>query len=539
VTASRVDVLIVGAGPSGLTAAATLSRCGVRFRIIDCESGPKQDSRATIVHSRTLELWDKLGYAQRAVSKGVRIDRTALMRDGRTFAVLPISGAESDIGTPFPYSLIFPQSQTEAMMVADLAERGQQVEWGTSFAGIEQSAEGVTVAVIHPDGSQDSLSASWMIACDGARSLVRERLGLQFEGRTHSQLAFVVDAELEAPDECRERVSLNYFREGYVGFVPMKSGSRRLFRVFGVVPDELEARMQAEWKEGVSPDDLTYIFRERLRTPVRVLSCRGTGLYRLHSRLIRHYRQGRSFLAGDAAHVHTPAGGQGMNTGIQDAHNIAWKLALVIKGIAKPEILDSYELERRAVAQAVIKGTDLAFAVEATKKPLLQVFNNYVMPLIVQFGSSFRGFRRIGARLFTQAWIQYRGSPIVGGDGTPASVRPGDRVADEHFDFHGPARSIFALLRGTEHQALVFEGARLGSERLAEMVRAASDLLAAYRLPVHTHLVPFDARNVHHRYGITGPTLVLVRPDGHVAYLGGLSGLDALDAYLTQWFIRR
>jgi 2-polyprenyl-6-methoxyphenol hydroxylase-like FAD-dependent oxidoreductase len=536
------DVLILGAGPTGLTAAVMLARMGVHFRIIDTKERPATDSRATIVHSRTLEIWDKLGFADYALTQGERIERTALMRNGKTFAVLPISGAESDLGTPYPFSLIFEQPKTEQMMARALEGQGHRVEWRTSFVEMREDRDAMVVTLEAPDGQREIVRCAWVIASDGAHSRAREQLGLQFSGRTHEQLAFVADAELDAPDEYRERVTLNYFKEGYVGFVPLKaSRSRRLFRVFGVVPDELEGKMRAEWNEGVKPEDLTYIFRERLHTPVRVLHSKGAGLYRLHSRLVERYRVGRCFLAGDAAHVHTPAGGQGMNTGIQDAHNLAWKLALVIHGIARPGLLDSYESERRAVAEAVIRGTDVAFAVEATKNPLLQIFNNHLMPSMVRVASRFAAFRRYGARVFTQAWIHYRNSPAVSAPPSLAlAVQPGDRAPNERFEAGPqPGCTLFELMRGHDHHALVFEGHRTTIRQSADSQLATlRQAFATYSLPVNVHFISAADRAIHTRYGVRAPTLMLIRPDGHIAYVGAAASVSRLQAYLDRWFLR-
>lgn len=527
------DVLIIGAGPTGLSVASVLARYSVSFRIIDSNAGATTDSRATIVHSRTLEFWDKLGYAHEAVSKGVETHRVALMRNGREFAEIPF--ITKDIHSPYPYSLTYSQPQTERMMIRDLEGRGVRIEWSTHFEELEQQEDFVKVTVKREDGSSETFKTRWLIGSDGARSKVREALGLTFEGSTHPQVAFIADAELEAPVHYRERVNLNYFKEGYVGFVPMKSESNRLYRIFGVIPNELEDKMAGQWKEGISPEDLTYIFQNRLKTPVRVLKSMDTGLYRLHRRMVERYRVERCFLAGDAAHVHTPAGGQGMNTGIQDGINLAWKLALVVKAEARPELLDSYEVERKAVAASVLKGTDAAFVVEASKNPLMQLLNNYVLPTFIRVGSRFEAFQRMGSRIFMQAWINYRDSPAILEAAPDAKgAKAGDRLPFGTIEVgEGRGQTTYDLIRGLEFHVFIFEGSKVNS-RFAEMKQATEQLLRRFPLFIPLHSISYEDKTLQQRYNVSETMIYLVRPDGHIGFRGRANDVQKLESYLNS-----
>jgi 2-polyprenyl-6-methoxyphenol hydroxylase-like FAD-dependent oxidoreductase len=531
----KTDVLIVGAGPTGLTIATILARYGVDFQIIDSDPGATTDSRATIVHSRTLELWDKLRLTDEVVQNGVQTHRVALMRNGKEFAELPF--ITENLETPYPYSLIYSQPQTERMLLRDLERRGHKVQWQTRFESLEQHQDGVKVTVKRNDSVTETIEAHWLVGSDGAKSGVREALGLTFEGATHPQVAFIADAELEAPERYRERVNLNYFREGYVGFIPMKSDNQRLYRVFGVLPNELEEKMAAQWKEGVSPEDLTYIFQNRLKTPVRVLKSMDTGLYRLHRRMVERYRVGRCFLAGDAAHIHTPAGGQGMNTGIQDGINLAWKLALVVKGIAKPDLLNSYETERKAVAEAVLKGTDVAFVVEASKNPFMQFVNNYLVPIFVRIGSRFEAFRRVGSRIFMQAWINYRDSPgILEALPDAKGVKAGDRLPFGLVDAgESRGQTTYDLTRGLDFHLFVFEGSR-AYVNLATQQQAINELFNQYCQPAHIHTISHEDKELHQQFGATEPMLYLVRPDGHIGFRGKANNARGLETYLNLIF---
>lgn len=533
-----IDVLVVGAGPSGLTAAHLLALHGIRLRVIDLDSGPTDESRATVVHGRTLELWDKLELADKAILNGVKITGATLIRHGQVLARLPISGAEEGHRTPFPFSLIHEQSKTERLLLDALEPLGIRVEWNTEYLKLEQADEVVQVRVRSAE-REEVIHARWVIACDGARSPIRHTLGIPFAGKTYDQVAFVADVDLETTLP-RDTIHLNYFREGFVGFVPMRDPNDKFYRLIGTLPNDLEARVLAGELTDLNAEHLHYIFGQYLQSDVRIHRTHHTAIYRLHRRRVERYRVRRCFLVGDAAHVHSPAGGQGMNTGVGDAYNLAWKLALVVKGQAQPTLLESYEPERIAVAKAVLSGSDRGFGLEATKQPALQWFNNHLLPAFIRFGSRFSVVRRFAARAFSQSWINYRQSPAVSESRrTSGPARAGDRAPLARFTAGEPAgRTSFELLTGLDHHLLLFEG-RPPAPGFALLKPALERMLGAYHAPVHIHSLSSQNRDALEAYGVKQTTYFLIRPDGHIAFRGGRLDLPVFESFLNHVFVRR
>ncbi|MFB9990430.1 FAD-dependent monooxygenase [Deinococcus oregonensis] len=517
----RVEVLIVGAGPTGLLAATMLAHYGVPFRIIDQDPGPTRESRATIVHGRTLELLDKLGLSDSVLHNGQRVFRATLVRNQRILANFPISGAEDD-PSPFSFAVMHEQWKTEELFNQTLEAIGGHVEWSTKFLSLASETTGNRVTINDADGNQETLFARYIIAADGGRSPIRRQLGIAFEGSTYEQIAFTGDVEMRT-DLSRDSVNLLYFREGFVGFVPLKSESGHAYRLIGTLPDKLEADVRAGRKNEIDADDLNSIFKTQLNTSATLLKVHQLQLYRLHRRLVSTYQHHNVFLAGDAAHLHSPAGGQGMNTGIGDAFNLSWKLSMVINGWAHPNLLDSYEPERKYVAQTVLNGSDKGFALEASKHPVMQIFNNYILPPLLRVAHKIPYARRFNSRLFSQNWINYAKSPSVAAANGSRGLQPGARFpyikleAGEH-----QGRTTHELIRGLNHQLFVFSGS-------PESTAQIQSVLHTYALPIDVITIVPGCSSAYETCGVNEPTMFLIRPDGHVAFRGSANNLNALE----------
>ncbi len=521
----QTDVLIVGAGPTGLLAANILAKYGIAFRIIDHDPASTSESRATIVHGRTLELLDKLGLSQSVIQNGQRVIHATLVRNDTILANFPIGGAEDD-PSPYPHAVMHEQWKTEGLLNDNLESMGYGVEWSTDFLNLEPDATGNHVTIKCPNGQEETLFARYVIAADGARSAIRHQLGIGFEGETYEQIAFTADVDMRT-NKSRDALHLLYFREGFVGFVPLKSESGLAYRLIGTLPDELEAEIRAGRKADIEAADLESIFNKHLKTSAELLEVHQLNIYRLHRRLANVYRHGNVFLAGDAAHVHSPAGGQGMNTGMGDAFNLAWKLAAVIKGSAQPELLNSYEAERRPVAQSVLNGSDKGFALEANKQPLMQLFNNYLLPPLIRIANHIPLARRFNSRLFSQNWINYAKSPSVAAPNGARGIQAGARLPYVMFDAgEHKGKTTHELLRGLNHQAFVFHD---NTQTQLESIKA---VLLKFAVPIDLIEVSKDCAQVHHDFGVTTPSIFLVRPDGHVAFRGSTTDLEALETYL-------
>jgi 2-polyprenyl-6-methoxyphenol hydroxylase-like FAD-dependent oxidoreductase len=522
----QTDVLIVGAGPSGLLAANILADYGISFRIIDHDPAPTSESRATIVHGRTLELLDKLGLSQPVIQNGQRVVHATLIRNDNILANFPIGGAEDD-PSPYPHAVMHEQWKTEGLLNSRLESSGVQVEWSTDFLKLESTSTGNHVTIKQANGTQETLFARYVIAADGARSDIRHQLDIKFEGETYEQIAFTADVDMRTRTS-RDALHLLYFREGFVGFVPLKSESGLSYRLIGTLPDELEAEVRAGRKNEIERSDLEAIFEKHLKTSAELLEVHQLNIYRLHRRLASTYTNGTVFLAGDAAHIHSPAGGQGMNTGMGDTFNLAWKLAVVINGWAKPDLLESYEAERRPVAQSVINGSDKGFALETNKQPLMQLFNNYVLPPLIRVANHIPFVRRFNSRLFSQNWINYAQSPSVAAATGTQGIQPGARLPFATFDagIH-KGKTTHELIRGLNHQAFVFHGhAQIKLEPITQTLKK-------FNVPIDLIEVSKECAGLHQTFAVNTPTIFLVRPDGHVSFRGSAENLNALETYLN------
>ncbi len=527
----QTDVLIVGAGPSGLLAAKILNDYGIQFRIIDHDPAPTSESRATIVHGRTLELLDKLGLSQSVTQNGQRVVHATLVRNDKILANFPIGGAE-DHPTNYPHAVVHEQWKTEGLLNTRLEAAGAHVEWSTDFVKIESTTTGSHVTIKRPDGTQETLFARYVIAADGARSDVRRQLQIKFEGQTYPQIAFTADVDMRT-NKSRDALHLLYFREGFVQFVPLKSESGLSYRLIGTLPDELEAEVRAGRKNDIDASDLEAIFETHLKTSAELLKVHQVNIYRLHRRLASTYSKGSVFLVGDAAHVHTPAGGQGMNTVMGDAFNLAWKLAMVINGWAKPDLLESYEAERRPVAQSVLNGSDKGFALEANKHPLMQIFNNYVLPTLIRVANHIPPVRRFNSRLFSQNWINYAQSPSVAAAAGTQGIQPGARFPFASFEagIH-KGKTTHDLIRGLNHQAFVFHAnTQVSLEPIAQSLKK-------FGVPIDLVDVSKECTGLHNSFAVNSPTIFLVRPDGHVAFQGPANDLNALETYLGRVYTK-
>src|SRR5687768_11450886 len=493
------EVLIVGAGPTGLMLANQLVRRGVRPRIIDRHSGPAQQTRAIGVQARTLEIYSKLGIAERALELGVRTRAANMWANGRPTARIPLG----DIGrrlSPFPFILMLGQDDNERIMGEKLAGYGVDVSWNTELTAFTQRADHVEATLRHPDGSLQTVRAAWLAGCDGSRSPVREFSGIRFPGAPYEHVFFVADTEATGSMMPGE-LNVYLWRDGFHLFFPMRGAQR--WRVIGILPKTLRRR------EGLTFDVLVPSIRREAGSDLQFKSCSWFSTYRIHHRAAERFRDRRCFLLGDAAHVHSPMGAQGMNTGLQDAYNLAWKLALVVQGRAEAALLDTYEAERVPVARRLLNTTDRAFMLVVSDNWLASLFRTRVLARIAAFAMRFDRIRKLAFRTVSQIGIQYRDSPLSQSlarwhEGAP---RAGDRFPWLRVTLrpNGPIEDLFAKLDDTRFHLLLF-----AQPAPTAGVPELRDLLSI-------HTVPSDPANDKElaRRHIPQPSFYLLRPDGH------------------------
>jgi 2-polyprenyl-6-methoxyphenol hydroxylase-like FAD-dependent oxidoreductase len=467
-----VDVLVVGAGPVGLALGIQLARFGLSFRIIERSAHPTPlpESRALGVHSRTLEVFEDMGVIAPALEQGMLWHGLNAYAGGKR--ILHVAFEELD--APYPYMLTLPQSRTERILEARLQELGGKVERSKTLASFEQSEGKVTASVTDASGKTEVVEARWLVGCDGAHSTVRHGLDLPFEGAAYEERFVLADVMLEG-DLARDESHSWFTNEGPFIILPLPDGRTRLL-----------AQVQGD------PEPTLPFFRQLVRergpgAGFEVKDAVWLASFKIHHRLVAHYRQGRVFIAGDACHIHSPVGGQGMNTGIQDVYNLSWKLALAARG--GPDLLDSYELERRPIAEGVLRGTDRATRMVMLRHPVAQEIRNAVVRFVGQL-------EVVQQRMFYQAselGVHYRKSPIVAGSAglLGSGPSPGDRAPD--FEL-APERRFFRERSGTQHTLLA--------------VGMPAPEIAGVK-SIHVASSP--------RYG---NGLYLVRPDGYLGFRG-------------------
>ncbi|HEX8437522.1 FAD-dependent monooxygenase [Archangium sp.] len=527
-----LDALVVGAGPTGLTMAAELARHGLRCRIVEQLETPSRLSRALVVQARTLEVFDDFGIADRAVALGRRAEAFNVVGAGGLRTRVPMQ-VFSWLETRFPFLLMLPQDATEALLTEHLGTFGVAVERGVSLEDFRQDAGGVEVTLMRPEGGMERVAARWLLGCDGARSRVRKAAGISFEGETYDDTCVLADVRVEWPLGEGE-LCIIPSRHGVMAAFPMPGEKR--YRIFGILP-----RGGLAGDNETSPlslEEMQALVDRMVPVSTRLSEPRWLTRYRLHRRGVPSYRRGRVFLAGDAAHIHSPAGGQGMNTGIQDAYNLAWKLALVTRGRVPESLLDTYDLERHPVGQTLLQGTDRMFGAVARGGAASRLLRAYVVPRLARplFGRPFAQ-RRL-ARFVSQLGIHYRNSPLtteriwgeeVGGVRLEEGPAPGNRVPELPVKGEGVTR-LHEVLRGPQHTLLLFTGLTPEAKVRGELVVLARRLEEAYGPLLKARVVlageatpaPFvladESGAVHRRFGAGAECFYLVRPDGYVGH---------------------
>ena len=509
------DVLVVGAGPTGLMLANQLVRRGVGVRIIDRHAGPAQQTRALGVQARTMEIYARLGIAGRALELGKIANGANMWAQGKKMARVPLGNAGRFV-TPYPYILILGQDDNERIMGDRLRDLGLSVEWNTELVGLRQQPDGVAVELKRPDGSSETMRAAWVGGCDGARSSVRELSGITFPGAPYEHVFFVADVEMTGTMVADE-LNVYLWRDGFHLLFPMRGEDH--WRIVGILPAGLRNEADVQF-DAVLPS-----FRDEVGT-VTIKSCTWFSTYRIHHRCARRFRDRRCFLLGDAAHIHSPVGAQGMNTGLQDAYNLAWKLALVVKGEAGAALLDSYEEERLPVAQRLLATTDRAFRLVVSDRWLAGLLRTKILARIVAFAMTFERTQRLAFRAVSQTAIAYRKSALSRSlEGLPESApQPGDRFPWLRLKLasDGPVEDMFQEIDDLGFDLMVF-----GQPAPAQAMPAFDGL-------VRVHVVPADPVNDAElaRAQIPQPSFYLLRPDGHVGLCGGLVETDAVKEYL-------
>ncbi|MBI0539433.1 FAD-binding monooxygenase [Roseomonas sp. KE2513] len=480
-------ILIVGAGPVGLTMASELARYGLSVRLIDRSPHPAETSRALVIWSRTLELMDRMGCADAFLEIGHRV-HAASIRSGD--AVLGRTEF-SDVASSYNFALTIPQSDTERLLAAHLRSFRVAVERQVELVSFVASTEGVEARLAHADGREEVVETPWLLGCDGAHSAVRHGLRANFTGTAQRDDWILADVRLEGEGRPpADEITTYLHRDGPLAIFPMREGRVRLIAAVG----------EAETVHPRAAPTLTEVqslLDQRAGHGMRASDATWLANFRINGRKARDYRSGRVFLAGDAAHIHSPAGGQGMNTGMQDAINLAWKLAMVARGEAAVSLLDSYSPERGEVGEMVLRNATRLTDMATLAHPTAIAARNLVLHVML----GLHAVRQRMALTMSEIEIAYPRSPLSSGRHAGVRLAPAD--------YDGVPPGAGPAPRFVLH---------------AEDTKAGEALAARFPalLEPHPRLPPVAGR------------ILVVRPDGYVGLSAAAEDWDEVEAYLRR-----
>lgn len=555
-----VDVLIVGAGPTGLLLAAQLARQGINPRLIDKNPQPSDKSKALAVFARTLEIFEELGIVEEAIARGRKLHEFNFYADSKRFAHIRVAGIDSF----FQFVLCLPQYETECLLEQRVESLGVKVERSVTFTQLEQDTHGVTATLCHADGREERCRTTWLIGCDGVRSTVRRETGLNYKGTDLARPFILADARVDwnlSPNGPHVFYSAN----GVLAAIPL--------------PEEGYWRMITDLSLDTDPPEnpdlnlFQQLADERSHLEVSMSDPQWTSSFSIRQRMVETSRLGRVLLAGDALSSHSPVGGQGMNAGLQDAYNLAWKLALVIQNKGQAELINSYPAEREPISKSLLTATEWATRMVTVRNPVFKQIRQYSLGFLTGFD---RVQHRIASTL-SELNVNYRNSPIVQEDctfplaanrqgeslpGQPNVMdwfdfrkgpRAGDRAPDAMVQTGGGAKRLFRVFSEPKHHLLLFAGKSTNQANYDRLTLLAGEIEEKFGDRITVHLVLLSEpeepnwhgsllldpqAECHQRYRAGSECLYLIRPDGYIGYRAQPTDADKLRAYLWEIFVR-
>ncbi len=491
-TTQKTQVVIAGAGPTGLSLAAQLIRYNIDFIILEKNEHTTPLSKAVVVQARSLEIFKELGIVETAIQRGQVTTALNLFYKGKQRAFVDINGLGNGV-SEFPFALSLEQSKTETLLAEYVTKHNKQINWQCAFECFEQNEKGVTVFYKDANGTEQKIEADYLVGCDGASSPIRHQMGATFEGDTVPKLFYVADVILKSTIINKNELFIFLIKKGFIIFFPMEGKGH--YRVIGILPDVTDVEHHFEFEE------IRKFVVEQVSVPLEFEKLTWFSTYKVHSRKANDFMKGRAFICGDAAHIHTPAGGQGMNTGIQDAYNLAWKLAACLKGDAGAPLLDTYNSERTQNARHLLQTTDRMFDVMTGANAILNFFRLSFFPVFARIITNSVFAKKRIFPLVSQTGIAYPDSALTIASAI-GKIKAGDRMP--YFIFKDKSSS-YDHLQDPSFKLLFFSR----TQNLPTLKETKIKFSAQ-----HFKEIPENS------FGKEDNFFVLLRPDNHVSYIG-------------------
>ena len=500
-------VLVAGAGPSGMTMAIELKRAGLDVRIIDKSDHPALHSQALVVQARTLEQLQRYGIAEEAISRGRKLRTAKFFSDGKEVLALSLD----HISSRYPYALFLPQSETEAILTRHLESMGVKIERKTALIGFEPNSDYISAILRTAGGAEETIQVRWLVGCDGAHSLIRAITGIPFEGGGVGLSFFLGDLELEGPDAPADFLVLHVHHGNLIFMGRLSDTCTRVIVA-------LHAHQGEDAKRELTIQDFQRPLDD-MGIRVRILSSDWMTPFHVNDLQAKHYREGNAFLVGDASHIHSPVGGQGMNTGMQDAANLAWKMAAVARG-GDPRLLDSYEEERKAVGQNLLRFTERGLKFATTENPILQSIRDALAPHIANLNS----FQRTLLGFVSETSIDYRFSSVVSDYGGDGSLRAGDRMPDIRIGELDGGPTLLQHWTNATHLVLLLNATDRECEQISDYF-AADPVLSLHGADLDDQGRAFLGAQ---------KKILILRPDGYVGLRARIDRPDEWQSYARR-----
>lgn len=526
---AQPPVLIVGAGPSGLMMALELSRFGIPVRIIDRKASQTLTTNAAGIQTRSIELFEHIGIAKDFLDRGVPTTSLEIHHQKKRLAKVPLDIVDSF----YKFILMLPQSETEHILNQELEKRNVRVERNVELLELQQESDKVISLLKTADGKTETVENDWVIGCDGYNSTVRNHAKIKMVGKDFDQEFFVADVRLKSKFD-RSSVNMILNNGALIGVFSLPDGKNDKYRIVGNVGKDQN-------KDKFTQAEIKQIVNDYSEGECEVTEVIWSSPFWIHSKMAAQLRNQSVFIVGDAAHVHSPAGAQGMNTGLQDAFNLSWKLALVIKGQAKPKILDSYQEERYPIIKNVLSFTETLAFFGLTQNPFIIRLRNFIFRNVTD---KVRFVQNKMVGLITQTTLTYKKSHLIckQTQGHSSGPQPGERAPDVLLE---DKSRVYDFLRNNQHNVFLFTGLDASPETLRHVLEAYQKISEGTGGLVKPYIVSdqkIEGTNaivdtglaIHKRYAVNKPSMCLIRPDQYIALFMGEVNADVLRKSLSE-----